>query len=100
MWYDGLTCINSIHNATMQSSWHIYSFIGLTDAKENFLFASQQVLLLQQNISFLKIKKETLLGVKGLGQSADNPPPSNARLSIGRSYTSTSSLCLHRHDMG
>jgi hypothetical protein len=28
MWYDGLTCTDSIADVMMQSSWHIYDILG------------------------------------------------------------------------
>jgi hypothetical protein len=46
------------------------------------------------------IQPRSLPGVKQPERGADQPPFPNAGLTIGRSYTSTSCLCLHRHVMG
>ena len=51
-------------------------------------------------LNSISIQPRSFPGVKKLEHGVDHPPFPSAGLTMGRSYTSTSLLCLHKHVMG
>ena len=55
---------------------------------------------LESHPAFCTMGNGSFLGVKRPEHGADHPPPSGGRLWIGRTYTSTFPMGLHKHVMG
>jgi len=49
--------------------------------------------------AFCTLGNGSFLGVRGPEHGSDHPPPSSGRLLMGRSYTSTFPMGLHKHVM-